>query len=100
VQRKQQQRTHLLSTTTSGLQDGLTVGSKPSPQNPAPQNMGILDFNDQYCHFLKITKDANHKSTLLLIPSYHHHQTNLILIPSLIVVVIMMSSYPFHYTLF
>jgi len=44
VWRKQQQRTHLLSTKTNGLQDGFTVGSKPSPQNPAPQNMGILDF--------------------------------------------------------
>jgi hypothetical protein len=44
--RKQQQKTHLLSTGTNGLQDDLTVGSKPSPQNPAPQNMGILDFAD------------------------------------------------------
>lgn len=45
---------------------------------------------------LKITKDAKHKRSLLLIPSYHH-QRNLILIPSMTVVVIMMSSYTFHY---
>jgi hypothetical protein len=41
--RKQQQKTRLLSTETNGLQDELTVGSKHSPQNPVPQNMGILD---------------------------------------------------------
>jgi hypothetical protein len=41
--RKQQQKTYVLSTKTNGLQDELIVGSKPSPQNPAPQNMGILD---------------------------------------------------------
>jgi hypothetical protein len=44
MRRKQQQKTQILSTETNGLQDELTVGSKPSPQNPAPQNMGILDF--------------------------------------------------------
>jgi len=42
--RKQQQKTRILSTETNGLQDELTVGSKPPPQNPAPQNVGILDF--------------------------------------------------------